>query len=292
MSEYEIFVELALTGLLLGGLYALVALGLNLIYGIVRILNIAHGDILMVGSYLGFFLFSILGINPLVSSVVALLIFGAAGALTYALLFSKIVRKPQTASVESNSLLIAFGLVAIIEGTASLAFSANQRSYQFLLQGIDLSGITLVPNRLLAFVVAAVVNLVLYAVLRWTWLGRSIRCVMDDPVAARLVGINTNRVYLYATSLAFSLAGVAGTMVGMLYVITPFIGLDYTIIAFVVVIIGGAGSIEGGWLAGIMIGLAQTLGVHFTSPAVQIVISYVLLILVLLIRPRGLFGKR
>jgi branched-chain amino acid transport system permease protein len=291
LTEYSLLLNVAVTGILLGGLYSLVAAGLNIIYGVVRILNIAHGDILMLGSYLAVFLFTIFGVTPLISALIALLVFGLLGAALYVALFSRIAGKLQSQRVESNSLLVAFGLIAIIEGAASLTFRATQRYYQFLSEGIEIVGISFVPNRLLAFIVAAAISGCLYAVIRWTWLGRSIRCVMNDPVASKVVGINTERVYLFATALGFALAGAAGTMISMLYVTTPFVGLGYTIIAFVVVVVGGAGSIRGSWIAGMIVGLTQTVGVYYTSPAMQIVISYMLLIAVLLVRPKGLFGR-
>ena len=287
-----LLLQLLISGLLLGGFYALLASGLNIVYGIVGILNIAHGDIAMLGSYLAFFSFTLVGISPLFAALGAVLIFAVLGYIAYIGLFSRIISKSKTLNVESNTLLIAFALIIIIEGAASLTFSAQQVSYQYLSQGIDIGGIVLVPTALIGFITGAIVSIALYLVFYHTWLGRSFRCVMDDPTAAQLVGISTKRVYLLVTTIGFALTGLAGVMTSLLYAISPFIGLDYTIIAFVVVVIGGAGSIKGNWYGGLILGLAQTLGVELTSPALGAAISYILLIAVLILRPAGLFGRR
>ncbi len=291
MATLEFLLQSLITGVLVGGLYALISLGLTILYGVARVLNIAHGDVIILGAYFGFYLFTLLGLNPLISVVLAFLVFSALGFGVHRSLFTRIMRRSDQESLVSNTLLITFALILIIEGAEALFFSTRERDYQFLVTGINLFGVYIAPNMLVSFAVSSAATLALYVVFKFTWLGRSFRSVMDDPLAAKIVGVNTDRVFLYCSVLGFALAGMAGVMASMIYATVPFVGLHYTIIAFVVVTIAGRGSIVGTWFAALILGLIQSLGVSFISSGLQDVLAYILLIVILIARPQGIFEK-
>jgi branched-chain amino acid transport system permease protein len=288
----ERVLQLIFAGLIIGSIYSLIAVGLNLIYGTMRLLNIAHGELIMVGAYTTFWLFTLMGISPLLSLLFSGMASALLGALIGQFIFLPTIRKTKSVAVlESNSLLIFFALSIIFQNAASLLWSADIRGYSYLTQVIKICGVPLMLNRLTAFITAIIISLGCYFLLQMTMLGKAIRALIQDREASQLVGINTKRIYLFSFTVSFAMAGLAGCLISMFYEITPFMGLPYTITAFVVIVLGGLGNIMGSLLGGFLLGLVETIGISITSPGLRSIISYGIFITVILIRPKGIFGR-
>jgi len=288
----ERVLQLIFVGLIIGSIYSLIAVGLNLIYGTMRLLNIAHGELIMVGAYTTFWLFTLVGISPLFSLFLSGLASALLGALIGQFIFLPTIRKTKSVVVlESNSLLIFFALSIIFQNVASLLWSADIRGYSYLTQIVKIGGVPLMLNRLTAFITALIISLVCYLLLQRTMLGKAIRALIQDREASQLVGINTKRIYLFSFTISFAMAGLAGCLISMFYEITPFMGFPYTITAFIVIVLGGLGNIMGSLLGGFLLGLVETIGISLTSPGLRSIISYGIFIAVILIRPKGIFGR-
>jgi len=287
-----LLLDVAAGGLLLGGLYALIAVGLNLQYGLMRVLNVAHGEFLMLGGYVTYVLHVNMGMDPLLSLVVSGPVVFAAGVGVHGLLYRRLLRQERTREeLEANSLLISFGLLFILQNGALLVFSADLRGYQYLDRPLRILGTVFPTNRVVAFVTAAVITTLLFLFLHRTLTGAAVRALMQDPVGARLIGVRVPRLHALCFGLGVGLAAVSGSLLSMLFELTPFVGLPYTITALVVIILGGLGSVGGSLLGGLILGVVEALGVYFTAPDLRMVISYGVLALVLVLRPYGLFNS-
>jgi branched-chain amino acid transport system permease protein len=278
-------------GLLMGGLYALIAVGLNLQYGLMRVLNVAHGEFLMIGGYLTYLLHVHLGVNPLATTLLVGPAVFAGGMAVHAVLFRRLLRQEKTREeLEANSLLLSFGLLFILQNAALLLWSADLKGYQYLDRPLRFLGAVFPANRVVAFGVAAAVTAGLFVFLKGTLAGAAVRALMQDPIGLRLMGVRVSRVHGLCFGLGVGLAAITGSLASMLFELTPFIGLPYTITGLVVIILGGLGSVAGSLLGGLILGVVEALGVHFTSPDLRTVISYAVLALVLILRPYGLFN--
>jgi branched-chain amino acid transport system permease protein len=286
------WLELAASGLITGGIYALVALGLNLQYGLMRIMNISHGEFLMVGAYLTWLAHTSLGLNPIaLLPVVALVMFGA-GLLIYRICFRRIARtSPSVEIIEARSLLVGFGLMYLVQNAVNLIWGADMRGYSFLADAVEIAGARFAANSLLAFGFAVAASLVLLAVLRFTLFGKAVRAMMQSPTGAQLVGIDTAVLHPAVFGAGLALAGVAGALLSMVYEITPSMGEPYTVTALIVITLGGLGSAGGCLAGGLLLGLVEAFGMHFASPSLKMLLSYAVFIGVLLARPRGLFAR-
>ncbi|MBW2063583.1 MAG: branched-chain amino acid ABC transporter permease [Deltaproteobacteria bacterium] len=290
--ELERILQVLFAGLIIGGIYALIALGLNLIYGTMRLLNIAHGELIMLGAYATYWLYTLYGVSPLVSMVLVSGLCALLGLVVCRSIFLPIIRTSKSIAVlESNSLLIFFGLSVIFSNAASLLWTADIRGYSYMTKVFHIGGVPLMQNRLLAFMVAVAVCIVSYLLLQKTMLGKAIRALIQDREASQLVGINAPFIYVFSFCLGFAMAGLAGCLLSMFYEITPFMGLPYTIVAFIVIVLGGLGNILGSLLGGFLLGLLETVGVSITSPGLRPILSYSVFILIILIRPKGIFGR-
>jgi branched-chain amino acid transport system permease protein len=286
------WIELAVTGLITGGIYALVAIGLNLQYGLMRILNISHGEFLMLGAYLTYLAHTVLAVNPLVSLPFVALALFALGMVVYRLCFRRISRTaPVVEVIEARSLLVGFGLMFLVQNVAYLLWGADLRGYSYLTEPVDIGGARFTANRLVAFGFAVATSLVLLAVLRWTLVGKAVRAMMQSPTGAQLVGIDTRMLHPLVFGAGLAMAGVAGALLSLIYEISPSMGEPYTITALIVITLGGLGSALGSLLGGFLLGLVETFGMHFTSPSLKMLLSYTVLIAVLLARPKGLFTR-
>ena len=286
------WLELIASGLITGGIYALVAIGLNLQYGLMRIMNISHGEFLMLGAYLTWLAHTVLKVNPLVFiPAVAVLLF-AAGLLVYRLCFWPITRSaPSVEVIEARSLLVGFGLMYLVQNAAYLAWGADLRGYSYLADPIEIAGARFAGNRLLAFGFAVAASMALLAMLRWTLLGKAVRAMMQSPAGAQLVGIDTAFLHPVVFGAGLGLAGVAGALLSMVYEISPGMGEPYTVTALIVITLGGLGSAAGCLAGGLLLGLVEAFGMHFTSPSLKMLLSYAVFICVLLARPKGLFSR-
>lgn len=286
------WLELAASGLIVGGIYAVVAVGLNLQYGLMRIMNISHGEFLMLGAYFTWLAHSTFGINPVVFLPgVALLLF-IIGIAVYLLCFRRITRTSPTVEViEARSLLVGFGLMYLVQNAVYLTWGADMRGYSFMADAVEIGGARFAANSLLVFAFAVAVSLVLLGVLRWTLFGKAVRAMMQSPTGAQLVGIDTAVLHPLVFGAGLALAGVAGGLLSMLYEITPGMGEPYTVTALIVITLGGLGSAAGCLVGGLLLGLVEAFGMHFTSPSLKMLLSYGVFIAVLLARPKGLFAR-
>ena len=290
--DFTQLLQVISAGLIIGGIYALIAVGLNLIYGTMRLLNIAHGEVIMVGAYTTYWLYTLCGVSPLLSMILVAGLCGLIGLIICRVIFLPIIKTSKSVDIlQSNSLLIFFGLSIIFSNVASLLWTADIRGYSYMTEVITVMGVPLMYNRLLALSVSVIVCLVCYFFIQKTMLGKAIRALIQDREASQLVGINTGFVYYISFSVAFAMAGLAGCLLSMFYEITPFMGLPYTIIAFVVIVLGGLGNIFGSLIGGFLLGLLETVGVSLTSPGLRPILSYSVFILIILVRPKGIFGK-
>jgi len=286
------WLELAASGLITGGIYAVVAIGLNLQYGLMRIMNISHGEFLMLGAYLTWLAHTTFGVNPFaLMPLVALALF-ALGLVVYRLCFQRIARTaPAVEVIEARSLLVGFGLMFLVQNAVYLAWGADLRGYSYLVEPVEIAGARFQANRLAVFGFAVAASLALLALLRWTMLGKAVRAMMQSPAGAQLVGIDTRTLHPVVFGAGLALAGVAGGLLSMVYEISPSMGEPYTVTALIVITLGGLGSALGSLLGGFILGLVEAFGMHFTSPSLKMVLSYGVLVAVLLARPKGLFSR-
>lgn len=279
--------QVVISGLLAGALYSMVALGLALIFGVMRVINIAHGTLLMLGAYTTFWWFQLLGINPYLSLLVSMPLFFAIGLLLQRTLVTRVVDAP-----ELSSLLLTFGISIALVNLARLAFSADLRSVEFLTGAFLIGPLALSKSRLISFTVAVAITLFAYWFLQRTKLGKAIRATSQSSEVAMVCGINVPRIHLYAFGIASALAAAGGSLVAVMVAIQPEMGQVYTFKSFLVIVLGGAGNYPGALLGGMLLGLVEQLSSLFLTTQLSEAVAYLLLVVVLLLRPTGLLGGR
>jgi branched-chain amino acid transport system permease protein len=290
-----IWLDILIRGGLIGAIYSLIAIGLNLEYGVTRILNIAHGEFLMVGAYISWYVYTYFGVNPLVSLLISGPTVAGLGVLVQLLVFRRLVRQSATAEeLEFRSLLGCFGLMFIIQNVVSSIYRFEgwppQVSTSYLYDIIDILGERIQLNMIAAAILSIVVGVLLYIMLRFTRLGLAMRATVEEPTGAKLVGINILTIHAVSFGLGCLLSALAGSMLVMRYAVDPFFGPPYTFVALAVIILGGMGSFTGSLLGGFLIGYAYYAS-NFVEPVLATAVVYVFIIIVLLIRPKGLFGR-
>ena len=286
------WLELLASGLITGGIYALVALGLNLQYGLMRILNIAHGEFLMVGAYLTWMAHTEMGLSPLLMVPVSFLILMVLGLVIHRLCFRRLTAtSPNLDIFEARGLMVAFGLMFLVQNFASFVWGGDRRGYDYLADPVKFGEAQFAGNKLLVFGLALVFSGALIFLLRYTLLGKGVRALMQSPTGAQLVGIDTQRLHPVMFGLGLGLSGVAGCLLSMAYTISPSMGQPYTVTALIVITLGGFGSMSGALAGGLLLGVIEALGMHFSDPSLKALLSYSVFIAVLLLRPRGLFAK-
>lgn len=287
------WLELIASGLITGGVYALVALGLNLQYGLMRILNIAHGEFLMVGAFLTWTAQSALGLSPLLMIPVCFAVLMAMGLAIHRLSFRRLARtSPNLDIFEARGLMVAFGLMFLLQNAAQLVWGGDLRGYDYLTGPVAIGGAQFAANKLLLLALALLFSGALIAVLRGTLYGKGVRALMQSPTGAQLVGIDTTRLHPLMFGVGLGLSGVAGCLLSMTYTISPTMGEPYTVTALIVITLGGFGSMAGALVGGLALGVVEALGMHFTSPSLKSLLSYGIFIAVLLWRPNGLFTRK
>jgi branched-chain amino acid transport system permease protein len=279
--------QVIISGLLAGALYSMVALGLALIYGVMRVINIAHGTLLMLGAYTTFWWFRLLGINPYLSLLVGLPLMFFLGMLLQRTLVTRVVDAP-----ELSSLLLTFGISIALVNLTQLAFTSDVRSVEFLTGAFLVGPFALSKSRLVSFAFALVITLLAFWFLQKTKLGKAIRATSQSSEVAMVCGINVQRIHLYAFGIASALAAAGGCLVAVIIAIQPEMGQVYTFKSFLVIVLGGAGNYPGALLGGMLLGLVEQLSSLFLTTQVSEAVAYVLLVLVLLLRPTGLLGGR
>lgn len=284
--------QLLAAAVIAGVLYALVALGLNLIYGTMRLLNVAHGELVMLGGYVAYWSFSLLGAGPWPALILSPLATGLLGYGLYRGLFRRLLANSALAQrIEANSLLLFFGISIILQNLVSLAFTATPRGYQPFDAMVDLGVANLTGGRLLVLIVAGIVTVAAVLLLRFNTVGLAIKALIQNREAASLAGIDTEKLERWSFIAGFAVAGLAGALVSMVEQLSPFMGFPYMIAAFVIIILGGLGNLAGSLIGGLILGLLETYGVALTSPNYRSILVYGVFIAVLLIRPQGLLGR-
>ncbi|MBI5605489.1 MAG: branched-chain amino acid ABC transporter permease [Deltaproteobacteria bacterium] len=287
--SFSLIFQSIIGGLLMGGVLSLVAIGLSLIFGVMNIINFAHGALMMVGMYISFFAFQFLGFDPFLSIVFSLPIMFLLGAI-----IQKILIGPVLNAAHINQLLLTLGLMLFIENMAAQIFGLTDRSILtgYSTSTISLWGASISTIRLMASVLALAINSVLYLFLKKTITGRAIRAASEEKYAAQLVGINVNRINVIAFGIGSACAGAAGSIVLSFYPVSPHVGHIFLIAAFVVIMLGGGSNLMGVFWAALIIGLAESLGqVLLMLPASSAqVVSFGILIIILFFKPAGLFG--
>jgi len=285
-------IDVALSGVTLGGMYALVAMGLTLQYGVARIMNLSYGELLIAAAFAAFWFYSGLTLNPQLGLLIVPPIAFALSYAIYRFLMTPLVRRaPSRDALEVDSILATFGLLFVIQGVMLAIFGGAYYSYSFLAVPLKIGGAIVAANRLLALVLAVVIGLGLYLGLTRTRLGTAVRAVAVDPVAAQLVAIDVRKASAFAFALGGALAAAGGVLIAMFTTFTATMGVVFTMKALIVVIMGGVGNIAGALLAGLMLGLAETAVARLVDPGLTIAVTYALFLVVLLWRPTGLFGR-
>ncbi|WP_341702407.1 branched-chain amino acid ABC transporter permease [Ferrovibrio sp.] len=285
-------VEALLSGLTLGGMYALVAMGLTLQYGVARIMNLSYGELLVAASFAAFWLFTAAGVSPVLGLVVVAPAAALLSWLIYRILLVPLVRRaPSRDALEVDSILATFGLLFVVQGVMLVLFGGAYYSYGFLAFAVDVFGVSLAANRLLALAFAAVIGLALYIGLTRTRIGTAVRAVAVDPVAAQLVAIDVRATAAAAFALGGALVAVGGVLVSMFLTFNANIGVVFTMKALIVVIMGGVGNLLGCLVAGLILGLTETFVATWIDPGLTLAATYTIFLGILLVRPHGLFGR-
>lgn len=290
--DIALFFDLLVTGLVTGGIYAVVALGLNLQYGMMRIMNIAHGEFLMVGAYLTFTLSQISDRSPLLFLPVVMLVLFGLGMILHSTVFRRLTATSRTVEViEARSLIVSFGFMFILQNVAVLIWGAGLQGQAYLDTPVRIGTLSVNANRVLALALVVIASGALVYLLRCTFFGKSVRGMLQSPLGALLVGIDTNKLHPVCFGIGLGLAGFAGGLLSMIFEMSPAMGTPYTISALIIIIIGGLGNITGCLVGAILLGLIDTFGMYFTSPSLQSLISYGVFVVVVLFFPRGIFSK-
>lgn len=284
----DLLAQILVNGVLLGGLYAVMALGLALVWGVLNIVNLAHGSFIMLGAYCSWHLFHYLRVDPFVGLPITALAMGALGYAVQRGLLNLIVRAPMF-----NTLLLTFGLDVVLSYLAQLAFSADFRAINPAYAGNQWQwGPVVVPLvRLAAFVAALVLTVGMWVFLLRTRLGRAIRATAQNLVAARLHGVEPRHLYAMTFAIGIALAGAAGGLYGTVSQINPYIGASLTLKSFAIAIIGGLDNPLGVLVGGLVLGVIESLTTLYAGPTFGDVASFGILVLVLVVRPTGLLGR-
>ena len=284
----EALIQPIINGLLLGGLYAVIALGLTTMFGIVKLVNLAHGDLMILSSYLSLTLVTYFGINPFLSILFVVPIMFVVGFAIQKYLLNRVLGKEM-----EPPLLVAFGISIILQNLLLLVFTPDAKGIMtdISVKTIQIGNIYLPVLYLVDFIIGCLVIFFLRLFYNKSFLGRAIRAASDDVGAAKLMGIDTSNIFAIAMGIAMITAAIAGILVGMTFSFYPHTGSQYLIISFGVIIIGGLGSMKGALLGGIILAEAQLLGAHFVGPGYQLLIGYAVLLAILALRPQGFFGQ-
>ncbi len=257
-----------------------------------RLLNVAHGEVLMLGGYLAFWLFTLTGIGPIYSMFIAFALGGALGAILYYFVCKRVLKSSKVIEqIEANSLLVLFGASIIFQNIIALAFTPTARGYSYFNDIIQFGAFQVTTGRLFVLVTGLSVCLISILFFRYSMIGLSIRALIQQPDAANLVGINVEKTRLVSFSLGFAIAGLTGCLVSMLEQVSPFMGFPFTIAAFVVIIIGGLGNLAGGLAGAFLLAFIEVYGVVLTTASMRSILIYGVFIAVLIWRPKGIFGK-
>jgi branched-chain amino acid transport system permease protein len=284
----ETIIQLTLNGILLGGIYAMISIGLTLIWGVMQIVNFAHGEYLMLGMYGTFWLFHLFGMDPYLSLLLVAPMLFALGLLTHRLIIKPIIDAPHVAQIFAT-----VGVSIVLQNLAQLLWKADYRSVRvdYGISNIKFSGIIISFPRLLAFLITLSLVVSLFLFLKKTYLGKALRATAENKRAAQLMGVNVNHMYYLALGIGNACVGIAGGVLVPMYAVFPTAGQYFVLTAFVVVVLGGMGSIGGAFLGGLIIGVVEAFSGFYLAPALKEVVYFLVFLLILFIKPSGLMSK-
>jgi len=280
-------------GILLGALYGLAAVGIAMVFGVTKFLNVAHGELLMFGGYASFWLFKLLNLDPFLSLPLTIIFLLLIGAVLYQLLFVRMVKLPEEEKIK-NTMLIGFGLTLILQNIALNLWTADDRGIttSYSTAAFTLLGVRFPYVRVAGLVISLVCLIALQQFLRRTYTGKAIRATVEDWEAASLMGIDVHKVYLLSFLLGTALAGVAGTLVLVSFSVEPAMGMHWTLKSLIVMVLGGTGNFIGTFVGGILLGATESATAFFISGNYRQVVGLMLFLLILIFRPQGLFGVK
>jgi branched-chain amino acid transport system permease protein len=289
LAQIDVVAQLGVSTVLLGGIYALIAVGLTLIFGIMRVVNFAHGEFLMLGMYLGFFAFTLLGLDPWFVLFVSIPLFFVVGALTYAVVMKGVIHASHNVQIFTT-----VGLSTALQNLALVLWSGDFHTVRpwHALTPVRVAGTAFNLSQVVAFVVAIGLTVLLFAFMRWTHTGRVMRATAQDREAAILMGIDTNRVYGLSFAIGIACVGAAGVLISPLYAVYPTAGLQFVLLSYVVVVLGGLGDIRGALIGSLIVAAVEVGGSYRFGTAWKEIFYFLLFIGVLVFRPAGLFGQR
>ena len=281
-------VQLVLSGILVGSVYALMSIGLTLIFGVLRVVNFAHGEFLMIAMYGAWAFSKLFGLNPYVAAIAVVPAMFLFGALVYRLVISSALEKPHLVVVFAT-----MGLSIFLQNAALMAMTADLRDVPPIFgRSISVGQVFIKGELLLGFVITLTCTIALQWVIKYTFLGKAIRATVQDGEAAKLMGIAVPKIFLITFAAGSALVGLAACVMLPLFSVFPTVGLNFVLIAFVIVVLGGMGSIEGALLGGFCVGVVQSVGSYYVAPAFGQLFFFVLFLLVMIFRPNGLFGQK
>ena len=281
-------IQLVISGLLIGSIYALMSIGLTLIFGVLRVVNFAHGEFLMIAMYGAWAFSKLLGLNPYIAAIAVVPAMFLFGALVYRLVIGSALEKPHLVVVFAT-----MGLSIFLQNAALMAMTADLRDVPPIFgRSISIGHIFVKGELLLGFVVTLCCTIALQWVIKYTFLGKAIRATVQDGEAAKLMGIAVPKIFLITFAAGSALVGLAACVMLPLFSVFPTVGLNFVLIAFVIVVLGGMGSIEGALLGGFCVGVVQSVGSYYVAPAFGQLFFFVLFLLVMIFRPNGLFGQK
>jgi branched-chain amino acid transport system permease protein len=283
----EIVAQVVINGLLIGGIYALVSIGVTLIFGVVKIVNFAQGEFVMIGMYISFFLATQFGVDPLLSLAVSMPVLFVVGMLVQHFLIRRVLGLNDLPQI-----FLTFALSLLILNVALMLLTPNYRTVHTAYSdaALHLGGLYLPVAKLIAFVVAMLLSGALWVFLHTTDLGRAMRAASQNREVAQLMGINPNRVFAVALGIALALAGAAGSLLMPFYPAYPMVGQVFVLMAFVAVVLGTLGNVVGALIASLLMGIAESLGIQFIGADSGLIVVFLLLLATLALRPSGLAG--
>ncbi len=287
MVGLEYIVNSIVSGILIGSVYSLVSMGLALIWGIMDVINFAQGDFMMIGAFVTYWAFALAGVDPILSIPLSFIVVFALGVLTQKVVIEKVLDAPMVSQITAT-----FALLLMLRYGAEAAFGPYTR--RVVTPYVDISyrfgAVSLQLPRLIALIVSLGVAISFYIFLKTTYTGIALRAVSQNRMAAHLMGINVRKMYWLAFGLGVGISAVGGTLIATFLPIYPEIGGFYTLIAFIVVVFGGFGSVFGAYISGLIIGITESVSALFISPSLKDVVAFLLFILIILVKPTGLFG--
>jgi branched-chain amino acid transport system permease protein len=282
-----VFIQVLINGLLLGGIYALISIGLTLIFGVIRIINFAHGEFLMISMYISYFSYIILGLNPYLSLVIVVPLMFFVGMAA-----DQVIIRPIRNAPAYMQVFVTVGLSILLVNLTLFLFTGTYRSLNipFAKKLFHIGNLSFSYGRIIIFITAILVSILIYLFLKNTDKGKQIRAISQNRKAAKIVGLNLNKIYMFTFGLGIALAGLAGGLLMPIYYAFPSVGLYFVLSAFVVVVLGGMGNMMGALLGGLIVGVVDSISGFYIDPALKEVCFFIIFLLILIFRPSGLMG--